>query len=153
MRLVPAFVLLLIVNYESIPRQTGEVEEFTRLERQWMDALAAKDEVTLERILAREFSIIGAGSTVDEPVAERGTWLQNALSRPWPKHEVTKVRVTRAGDVAVVQCLLSGDYPPRSLTPEGGRLQFLITDVWVQRDGRWQVLTRHSSVPRSTAGR
>lgn len=145
-------LLLTFIQQSSTPAK-GEIEEFTRLERLWMDALAAKDEPTLQRILASEFTIIGAGSTVEDVVGDRVSWLRLALSRPFPKHEVTNVRVTRAADVAVVQCVLSADYPPSSLTPEGGRLQFLTTDVWVKRESGWRVLTRHSSLPRSPVSR
>lgn len=141
-------LLLLALSGQSAAPTGGDAKEFTRLERQWMDALAAKDEPALQRVLASEFSIIGAGSTVEDLTSDRASWLRVALLRPFPRHDVTNVRVTRAGDVAVVQCVLSADYPPKSLTAEGGRLQFLTTDVWVQRDGRWQVLTRHSSLPR-----
>ncbi len=141
-------VLLTFMQQTPGAASTADVEEFTRLELQWMDALAAKDEPTLQRILAPEFTIIGAGSTADDVVADRASWMKVALSRPFPKHAVTRVRVTRTGDVAVVQCVLTADYPPKSLTPEGGRLQFLTTDVWVKRASGWQVLTRHSSLPR-----
>jgi hypothetical protein len=47
----------------------------------------------------------------------------------------------------VVQCVLKGDYPPMPWIPEGGTLEFLITDTWIHRDGRWQVIARHSSLP------
>ena len=140
MRLIVGLFLFAITSLPATPAK-GEVEQFTRLERQWMDALAAKDEATLQRIMAPEFSIIGVGSQPD------------ALLREFPKHDVTSVRVTRTGDAAVVQCVLTADYPPKSLTTEGGRLQFLTTDVWVERDGHWQVLTRHSSLPRPRVSR
>lgn len=139
------FGFLLVLGVQQ-PSGTSDVEHFTTLERQWMDALAAKDEPTLQRMMAQEFSITGAGSTTDDPGGDRASWIRLALSRPFPKHDLSKVRVTRVDDVAVVQCLLSGTYPPKSLTAEGGRLQFLVTDVWVQREGRWQVLTRHASL-------
>ena len=146
MRLVG--LLLLAVSVQSGTSLSSDVTQFTQLETKWMDALAAKDTATLEQILAKEFSIIGVGSTASDIVGDRANWLRLAVARPFPKHDITDVRVTRAGDVAVVQCLLTADYPPKSLTPEGGRVQFLTTDVWVQREGRWQVLTRHSSLPR-----
>jgi hypothetical protein len=126
----------------------SDVEEFTRLELQWMDALAAKDEAVLQRIVAQEFTIVGAGSTPAALVTDRASWMRVALLRPFPKHGVTNLRVTRVGDVAIVQCVLTGVYPPKSLTPEGGTLTFLTTDVWAHRSGAWQVVSRHSSLPR-----
>ena len=152
MRLIVGLFLFAITSLPATPAK-GEVEQFTRLERQWMDALAAKDEATLQRIMAPEFSIIGVGSQPDDLVGDRASWMRLALLREFPKHDVTSVRVTRTGDAAVVQCVLTADYPPKSLTTEGGRLQFLTTDVWVERDGHWQVLTRHSSLPRPPVSR
>ncbi len=148
MRLILGLVLLFVVPSQSVSPVIDDVEMFGRLERQWMDALAAKDEPTLQRMLAPEFTIVGVGSTADDLAGDRASWLRVGLARPFPPHEVTHVRVTRAGDVAVVQCVLTADYPPKSLTPEGGRVQFLTTDVWVKRGSDWQVLTRHSSLPR-----
>ena len=112
-----------------------------------MDALAAKDKEKLEATLAAEFSIIGAGSTLDDVVGERGPWLEVAMQRPWPKHEVRILKVTRFGEAAVVQCVLTGDYPPMPWIPEGGTLRFLTTDTWVHLDRHWQVIARHSSLP------
>jgi len=136
----------------TLPAQSGppapDVEQFTQLERQWMDALAAKDEATLQKIVADEFTIVGAGSTPDALTTDRASWMRVALLRPFPKHEISNVRVTRFGDVAIVQCVLTGVYPPKSLTPEGGSLTFLTTDVWANRRGAWQVVSRHSSLPR-----
>jgi hypothetical protein len=131
----------------------SRIEEFTRLERQWMDALAAKDEAALQKIVAPEFTIVGAGSTPDDMVTDRASWMRVALLRQFPKHEVTNLRVTRVSDVAIVQCVLTGTYPPKSLTQEGGTLTFLTTDVWANRSGAWQVISRHSSLAQPPVSR
>ena len=141
-------ILALTITVPQAGASETDVEQFTRLEREWMDALAAMDEAALQRILAPEFTIVGAGSTPDHLVTDRAAWMRVGLQRQFPTHEVTNVRVTRVGDLAVVQCVLTGTYPPRSLTQEGGTLTFLTTDVWANRNGAWQVLTRHSSLPR-----
>jgi hypothetical protein len=121
--------------------------QFHQLEVRWMDALANKDVAVLEDTLAPGFTIIGAGSTVDDAATGRQQWLDVGLKRPFPKHTVKIVGVTRTGDTAVVQCILTGDYPPMPWIPKGGKLQFLVTDTWILREGRWQVLARHSSLP------
>jgi hypothetical protein len=152
MNVLNAIVLALTLAPQP-PAAAADVAEFTRLELQWMDALAAKDETTLQAIVAPEFKIIGTGSTVDGLTTDRTAWMRVGLARPFPKHEVSNVQVTRVADVAIVQFVLSGTYPPRSLTPEGGRLDFLTTDVWAKRDGKWQVVSRHSSLPRAPVAR
>jgi hypothetical protein len=152
MNILASIAVALILALQSAPADS-DVSEFTRLELQWMDALAAKDEATLQALVAPEFRIIGAGSTVDELTTDRASWMRVGLARPFPRHEVSRVKVTRLADVAIVQFVLSGTYPPRSLTPEGGRLDFLTTDVWAKRDGKWQVVSRHSSLPRPPVAR
>ena len=66
----------------------------------------------------------------------------------WMYFDRSDVRVAAAGDTAVVKCVWSGIYPANSLTPEGGVLQLLITDVWVRQGDDWVVLARHTSLPR-----
>ena len=50
------------------------------------------------------------------------------------------------GQATVVQAVLTATFPPRSITPEGGEITFLVTDTWVEREGRWQVVARHASM-------
>ena len=126
-------------------------QQFHKLEVRWMDALSSKDLAVLEDTLAPGFTIIGAGSTISDTIATRQQWLDVGLKRPFPKHTVKILKVTRAGDTAIVQSILTGDYPPMPWVPQGGTLEFLITDTWVQREGKWQVLARHSSPPPAPA--
>jgi hypothetical protein len=130
------------------PAAVPSAEEFQRRETAWAQALANKDAAALERLLAPEFFITGVGSTIEDPVGGRAEWLQSVAKYPWPVHAVADVRVAAVGDTAVVKCVWSGIYPANSLTPEGGVLQLLITDVWVRRGGDWVVLARHTSLPR-----
>ena len=123
--------------------------QFLELEQGWMDALAKKDMAKLEATLAPEFTIIGVGSRADDMVGDRANWLRLAGLRPWPKHEVKVAKVIKLDRVAVVHCVLTAEYPPQSITAKGGLITFLITDTWVERGGRWQVLARHTSLPAS----
>jgi hypothetical protein len=106
----------------------------------------------LERLLSPNFTIIGAGSTVENPMTDRAVYLRNALRFPWPRREVRVLDVQLLGNSAVVRCVWRGpDPPPFSViptpAPEGGIFEFLLTDVWVRGDEDWQVVARHSSVP------
>ena len=143
----PSGVALAVVvsALSASPQQTAD-DRFLAVEQAWMNALAGRDTVTLEAMLAPEFTIIGAGSPADAPVGDRAEWLQNAGRFPWPRHDVRLIRVHDMGDTAVVHCVLTGEYPPKSITPEGGVLTFLVTDVWVKRSAGWQVLSRHASL-------
>ena len=133
---------------QSPPKELTPEEQFHQRELTWMDALADKNAKVLETILAPEFSIIGATSTLDDPVGSRQNWLSIGLKRPFPKHEIKILRVTTVGDTAVVQAVLSATYPPSPFAPEGGPISFLVTDTWVKRGNDWQVVARHASFPR-----
>jgi hypothetical protein len=139
-------VLLLVLAAPGASEETVTERRFLALENEWMGALSAQKASALEALLAPAFTIIGTGSPADAPVGDRAEWLKNALRYPWPTHEVRIVKVHDLGDTAIVHCVLTGTYPPKSLTPEGGELAFLVTDVWVRRGAAWQVLSRHSSL-------
>src|SRR5688500_1909353 len=105
------FGFLLVLGVQQ-PSGTSDVEHFTTLERQWMDALAAKDEPTLQRLMAHAFSITGAGSTGDAPVGLRAGGIRLPPSSPFRKFSCSEVRVTSVDDVAIVRFILCGTYPP-----------------------------------------
>ncbi len=130
----------------SAPAQSAE-EQFLALEQSWMDALFKKESAKLEAILAPEFAIVGAGSTASDMLGDRAGWLKFSATRPWPRHEVKIIKVTKVDRFAVVHCILKAEYPPQSITAKGGMITFLVTDVWAGRGGRWQVVSRHSSFP------
>lgn len=140
-----ALAFALLITAGSLPAQTPE-ERFLQLEQGWMDALSAQDTAALERVLAAEFTIIGAGSTAAEPPGSRAVWLANAMRHRWPRHAVRLLGVRPLGQATVVQAVLTATFPPRSITPEGGEITFLVTDTWVEREGRWQVVARHASM-------
>lgn len=130
------------------PDPAALAPEIQAAEAAWASALVARDVAALDRLLAAEFTITGVGSTADDPVGNKAEWLENAQRYPWPPHAVLDPRVVSVTpDVALIKCLWRGTYPPESLTPQGGELTFLMTDLWVRRDGRWQVAARHSSLP------
>ena len=147
---VIAYVVVIaasLICAASAGAQRSPEDQFLELEQGWMDALAKKDMAKLEATLAPEFTIVGAGSRADDMVGDRASWLRLAGLRPWPRHEVKVVKVNKLDRTAVVHCVLAAEYPPNSITAKGGLITFLVTDTWVERGGRWQVLSRHSSLP------
>ncbi len=147
----PAPVAPAPVPPEAPPPVVATAEVFSRLESEWATALTDKDRAALERLLAPEFLITGVGSTIEDPVGGRDEWLGNVEKYPWPRHDVSDVRLAATGEAVVVKCVWSGVYPPNSLTSEGGVLRLLVTDVWIRQAGDWVVLARHTSLPRQEA--
>ena len=136
-----------LIYAAPIVAQLSPEAQFLELEQGWVDALAKKDTAKLEATLAPEFTIVGLGSTADDMIGDRAGWLKLSGQRPWPRHEVKVIKVNKLGGTAVVHCILTAQYPPQSITAKGGLITFLVTDTWVERGGRWQVLSRHSSLP------
>lgn len=111
------------------------------LERQWRDALIAKDEAVLRRIIHPQFKLVGIRSTGSVAV-DLNQWIE-ALRRM--DIASLEVRVTEcvALDNTIV-ATVDAQWKVRYL----GQLideRVLLTDVWVRENGQWQVVRRHSS--------
>jgi hypothetical protein len=116
-------------------------EEIRRLQDEWTAAIRARDRDALEHFLGAEYALSSRLGFID-----RARWLEIALTRyeidTW-SFEDSRIDVYAGGEVAV----------SRSRYRQIGRIGdldlselFVLTDVWVRRDGRWQVVARHSSV-------
>ena len=125
---------------------TSTHDELIRLQNEWMDAWQRRDQDALESIIAPEFTLTSARS---DRLVSREQWLDIALHRAaveWYRYE--DFHVTVFGDAAVVKSRAT-----QKATVDGADWSesFLLTDVWVGRDGRWQVVARHSSTPPATS--
>ena len=111
------------------------------LEREWRDALVAKDEAALRRLIHPQFKLIGIRSTGSVAV-NLEQWIQ-ALQRM--DIASLEVRVTECVALDnVIVATVDAQWQVRYM----GQLideRVLLTDVWVQADGGWQVVRRHSS--------
>ena len=124
---------------ETPGQQTNAAEqELITLSTQWMGALERKDRAMLERFLADDFFITAPG---DVEKTDRSEWLKNAMELDWSSLEYHNFRVNIYGDTAVVTALLDFKVTGGLGIPIGSDAQ--VTDVWVKRNGRWQVTARH----------
>lgn len=124
--------------------ETERVEhELIELSHEWMNAWIRRDGATLDRILADSFLITSARSMGE--LADKRQYLDNAL-HGWTGNTFTyeRMQVRLYGEMAIINSLAR-----QTATVDGQDWsgEFLLTDVWVKLDGRWQVVTRHSSVP------
>ena len=112
-------------------------QEFRRLYQDWMDAVKRKDRAACELILAEEYVYTASG----QGRWDRQGWLDTLPRYDLRSFELMNVDMRIYGDVAVgithsrQEALVAG-------AERGG--DFLITDVWIKRDGRWQVVARSS---------
>lgn len=119
----------------------GVHEEIERAERAWRDALLAKDEAALQRLLHADFQLVGIRST-GVSAFSRPVWFET-LGRMTIRAldvEVTDLTVLDGLAIATVQGSWTLELDGRPIDE-----RFLLTDVWVRGGEGWQVVRRHSS--------
>ena len=159
MRSVALAVMLAVVIPSSLSAQRGKskqepqtpeaersaanahsfMELFTKLEREWMDAVQKKDRNALEEILAPEFMV--RTSLDPEYPVRRADWIQNAVA----KTEVSSyafhdVAIRAFLGVAIVSFVRSES---TTIESEERKRDFLIVDVWETNHGKWQAAARY----------
>jgi len=120
---------------------TGEAAAISSLEARWTAALIAKDQATLETLLAPEFQLVGIRSTGVTAI-NRAEWLATAGSIIFHDFTTQTTSVQVFGDTALATVEGRWDIVFRG---HPIKENFYVTDVWVRRDGAWRVVRRHSS--------
>lgn len=125
----------------NVPDEQVE-QELRNLVRAWDEAEVKGDTVTLDRLLADEFSYVG-GPAKSEYLAfvkakSPETYVESAVS--------TGVEVKVYGDFAVVTGL---DTVKGKNKGQAYVSRWLYMDAWVKRAGRWQCVKTHSALQAS----
>jgi ketosteroid isomerase-like protein len=119
-----------------------EERELIHLSQEWMDAaLHRKDEKRLRELMAPEYSLqIWDASRAPQPLEAWLHTLKNRLEKIEFEYSGLNARVF--GDVAVVYSRFwwKGTLDGKPFTDSG-----FLADVWVKRNGRWQVVARRSA--------
>jgi hypothetical protein len=111
------------------------------LERQWRDALCAKDMERLRSLIHPSFMLIGTRAT-GPFMLNRDQWLEAIQKR-----ELVRIEL-EIGDALVLDQVMVGTVHAKWCVKYLGREIedcVLLTDVWVFDDDRWRVVRRHSS--------
>lgn len=124
-------------------RLTDTDRQFLELEQQWMEAVVKRDREVLDRIMGEEFTLASAYSTGER--TSKAQFMKNVLesvkAQEFTYHDS---HADLYGDVAVFKTGVRSKY---NFDKDDRSGDYLITDVWVKREGRWQVVCRHSSIP------
>ena len=123
------------------PANADDASDIEALEAEWALAFRSSDFESLERIVAPEFTLV----RVEQGVAEftpRDRWFANARRFRFDRYETRVLGSPIAGDSAVVT--VDGSWTI-SRGDQSRTEDFVVTDTWVRRGGRWQVIFRHSS--------
>ena len=115
--------------------------DIRELEAEWRDALIAKDEATLRRLIHPQFKLVGIRSTGAVAV-DLDHWIE-ALQRM----DIVNLEV-RVTDCLTLDNTMVATVDAQWKVRYLGQLideRVLLTDVWVREGGDWQVVRRHSS--------
>ena len=129
------------LEVQKIPKDQTK-QEIREAQQHWMEAATRKDEQVLRQILGDEYHLIaGRLGFVD-----KDGWLAMGPDYTIEEFEYMESDIHVYGDTAV-----SNSRYWQKATYQGTDLsgEYYLTDVWVKRDGRWQVVTRHSSIAES----
>jgi ketosteroid isomerase-like protein len=115
-------------------------KQLITLQDRWAKARVARDVAFLERLYAKEFRITAMNGTIVERDADIAKFASGELKPESITDEDLKVSLY--GDVALVTGRenMRGPYQGRSF-----ELSIRFTNVFVWRDGRWQLVAHHST--------
>jgi hypothetical protein len=133
------FAALFNVRGQETPGQDDHAteQELMALSAQWMDAVVRKDHAALEGFLAPDYNYSKAG---DLEITDRSTWLKNAMIMDWRYLHYRNFKVDLYGETAVVSAMVESKLGFWGI-PLSSDVQ--VTDVWIKRNGQWQVAARH----------
>jgi ketosteroid isomerase-like protein len=115
------------------------VHELVDLSNELVRAVQQCDQRRLDTLLAREFTLLGAAGELDRAgllEAAAGAYAIDAFAYEEIDAEVY-------GDTALV---LSRYEQTARLDGRDVSARMHVTDVWVRRDGRWQIVRRHATI-------
>ena len=116
-------------------------EKFIDLETQWMNAWKNKDETTARKIIADEFTLTSSLSMGE--LTNKEDWIERAIHDYNCKDfRIDRLEARVYDKTAVLNIWFHQDAVANGKDWSGN---FLLTDVWVERDQNWQIVARHSS--------
>ncbi len=111
------------------------------VERQWRDALCAKDMELLRSLVHPAFVLIGTRASGPFTM-NRDEWLE-AIQR----RELVRIELHVQDSLVLDEVMVGTVHAKWCVKYLGREVEdiVLLTDVWVCEDDRWQVVRRHSS--------
>jgi len=112
--------------------------DIVKLEHSWNNAIRTRDSVALDRLLASDFILAADGKT--HGAVRRSTWL-SATMRPVAFDTLgsDNINVTMHGDSATATLRT---FWRAKIAGEHVSAASRVSDLWVRRNGRWQVKSR-----------
>ena len=126
------------------PRSTSANEqEILDAEREWADVVMRRDRVAADKIVADEFRLTGPElqRLSTGRAATKDIWMETLGLLDVQSFDLSDAQITVYGSAAVafVRATIDWSIQGRPLPS-----RYMLTDLWVMREGRWQVVTRVS---------
>lgn len=119
------------------------IDDIETMERLWNDAILRRDVDSAASFQAPEYRLVIGVEGQPLQVVRRELWLSVLPRYVIREHKITDMHVSIWNGVAVATLAITQDAEPLNGRDISGK--FLITDIWVLRDGKWQIAERHSS--------
>ena len=125
------------------PSKTARIEgELMQIERDIGDANVRRDKAYFEKIEADEFIFTDSGGGLTNKTEDVSSFDKPAGENKLVSYTPDEMKVTVYGDTAVV----TGRFTSIYRGPKGeATLRSRFTDVFVKKNGRWQIVAGHSS--------
>ena len=121
-------------------QSSGDVQEFKRLYDEMDQASMRGDKAVIERMFADDVTVVNQRGILRGKKDVVGNVRTPSAESKTVSSTYNDMRVRRYGDTAVVTYLF--DSKRLDQGKEVAR-QFRITDVWVKKEGRWQIVAAH----------
>jgi hypothetical protein len=125
-----------------------DAEHVEELQRRWMQAWVEVDLETCEQLLAPEFRL---RSVATDTIVDRAEWLRQVREGRVRAtgFSYDEMAIEVVGDTAVT---MSRTTQQAKIADRDWSATLNVTDVWVRRNGTWQVVARHASRPAGAGG-
>ncbi|HVR09815.1 MAG TPA: nuclear transport factor 2 family protein [Thermoanaerobaculia bacterium] len=118
-------------------------QELVKMENEWARAWQLPDPGALENIVADDFTLTSSRSKGE--TTNKRQYIDSTLKLVrGDGFSFERMNVRIYGDTAVINAQFQ---QTATFAGQDWSGEFLITDIWVKRDGRWQVVARHASRP------
>ncbi len=134
--------MLYVMTSDAQVSNSQVKQDLLKLEHALNVGVKNHDTAMLKDIIAKEYQLTGPRSTQPVP---RDKWLVNCFQWSFDSATHTEISVTSWEEVAVFRSLQFfynlkvGNNEVVAKSPGSW-----VTDLWIRRDGRWQLLTRLS---------
>lgn len=134
--------VLLAAAAAALPNAPA-IAEIRQLEHRWGRAFVSRDFDFIETIIAPEFKLVVASPNGELAITPRAEWMRTAQVYKHLAFDERTVDVAIAGDTAVAT--VEGLWTVQMAEDQPARpIRFVVTDTWVRRHHRWQVIARYS---------